>query len=317
MAFILLPVKVSFADTLRHRHHSMSPLRFRNELPYIFHEDEEEEGSSPRTALLIAVGAAAGFAAGVLMAERFGGFKGLTDRIKDTFGGGTEGEEEEEFDYEGLDDDEFDPDFDDEVDTPKGSLNGSEELEERVLEAFRNDPILSERAVDIGAVEDGIIELTGSVNSDDEAHQAVVVARGVPGVETVVNRLSVGADEALFDSAAHSYEDGDPHFTERHWEGQQVGTGRRRQGNSTEIDRHADPRNKLEDRSLSEDKAFLAAADEIPDTSERRTKSTKKARGGRTDGSAVAPSGVPKADHVADPEHAPPTNGTRARPESI
>src|SRR5437868_1316040 len=289
----------------------MLPFRFRNEPPYIFAEEEEEESSS-RTALFIAIGAAAGFAAGVLMAERFGGFTGLTDRIKDTFGGGAGGDEDE-FDYEGLDEDEFDPDFDEDLDTPKGSLNGSEELEERVLEAFRNDPTLSERAIDIGAVEDGIIELTGWVNSDEESHQAIVIARGVPGVDTVVNRLTIRTEEDLFDDAAHHYEEGDPKFTERHWEGQQVGTGRRRQGNSTEIDRHADPRNVLEDRSLKEDKAFMAAADDISDTAERR-KATKKARGGRSDGSAVAPTGVPKGDHVADPEHAPPTNGIRARP---
>ncbi len=287
----------------------MSPFRFRNEPPYVYEEEEEE--SSSRSAIYIAIGAAAGFAAGVLMAERFGGFKGLTDRIKDTFGGGTEGPEEEEFDYEGLDEDELDPDFDDDVDTPKASLNGTEVLEDRVLEAFRNDPTLSERAIDIGAVEDAIIELTGSVNSEDEAHQAVVVARGVPGVNTVVNRLTIRTDEDLFDDAAHHYEDGDPPFTERHWDGQQVGTGRRRQGSSDEIDRHADPKNILEDRSLSEDKAFMAAAEDIPEDTVR-AKSTKKARGGRTDGSPVAPSGVPKADHVADPEHAP-GNGKRPR----
>jgi hypothetical protein len=286
----------------------MTPFRFRNEPPYIYEEEEKE--SSSRTAIFIAVGAAAGFAAGVLMAERFGGFKGLTDRIKDTFGGGTAGGEEKS-DYEGLDEDEFDPDFDDDIDTPKASLNSAEALEERVLEAFKNDPTLSERAIDIGALEDGIIELTGSVNSEEEAHQAVVVARGVPGVATVVNRLTIRTDEDLFEDAAHHYEDGDPPFTERHWDGQQVGTGRRRQGNSEEIDRHADPRTELEDRSLSEDKAFLAAADEIPEAAARR-KSTKKARGGRTDGSPVAPSGVPKADHVADPEHAP-GNDTRPR----
>ncbi|MGH7651676.1 MAG: BON domain-containing protein [Gemmatimonadaceae bacterium] len=288
----------------------MSPFRYRNEPPYIY-ADEEEDESSSRSALYIAIGAAAGFAAGVLMAERFGGFKGLTDRIKDTFGGGT-GEEEEDFDYEGLDDDEFDPDFEEEVDTPKASLNGVEALEERVLEAFRNDPILSERAVDIGAVEDGIIELTGSVNSEDEARQAIVVARGVPGVDTVVNRLVIGADEELFDDAAHRYEDGDATLTERHWEGQQVGTGRRRQGNSTEVDRHADPRNVLEDRSLKEDRAFMAAADEIPDTAERRRSSKKSARGGRNDGSAIAPTGVPKADHVSGSERAP---AEEARPQ--
>lgn len=289
----------------------MLPFRFRNEPPYIYEEEEEEE-SSPRNAIYIAIGAAAGFAAGVLMAERFGGFKGLTDRIKDTFGGGTEGVEEEEFDYEGLDEDEFDPDFDDDLDTPKASLDGAEELEERVLEAYKNDPTLSERAIDIGAVEDGIIELTGWVNSEDEAHQAVVVARGVPGVATVVNRLSIRSDEVLFDDAAHHYEDGDPPFTEKHWDGQQVGTGRRRQGNSEDVDRHADPKNKLEDRALSEDKAFLSAADDIPEDTPRQ-KSTKRARGGRTDGSAVAPSGVPKGDHVADPERAP-GNGTRPKP---
>ena len=291
----------------------MSPFRFRNEPPYIYEEEEEEETSS-RNAIYIAIGAAAGFAAGVLMAERFGGFKGLTDRIKDTFGGGTDGPDEEEFDYEGLDEDEFDPDFDDDVDTPKASLNGAEALEERVLEAFKNDPTLSERAIDIGAVEDGIIELTGSVNSEEEAHQAVVVARGTPGVATVVNRLTIRTDEVLFDDAAHHYEDGDPPFTERHWDGQAVGTGRRRQGNSEEIDRHADPKNVLEDRSLSEDKAFMAAADDIPDATIRR-KSAKKGRGGRTDGSPVAPSGVPKGDHVSDPEGAP-GNGTRPKPSS-
>lgn len=290
----------------------MLPFRYRNEPPYIYAEEEEESPS--RSALYIAIGAAAGFAAGVLMAERFGGFKGLTDRLKDTFGGGTEGDEED-FDYEGLDDDEFDPDFDEDLDTTTASLDGSEELEERVLEAYRNDPILSERAIDIGAVEDGIIELTGWVNSDDESHQAVVVARGVPGVDTVVNRLTIRTEEDLFDDAANRYEDGDPTFTERHWEGQQVGTGRRRQGSSDEIDRHADPRNVLEDKSLKEDRAFMAAAEDIPDAAERR-KTTKKARGGRTDGSPVAPTGVPKADHVADPEHAPPTNGARSRPNN-
>ena len=288
----------------------MSRYRFRNEPPFLY--EEEEDDSSARNAVLIAIGAAAGFAAGVLMAERFGGFKGLTERIKDQFGGATGGEEED-FDYEGLDEDEFDPDFDDELETPSASLDGAEELEERVLEAFRNDPTLSERAIDIGAVEDGIIELTGWVNSDEEAHQAVAVAGGTPGVETVVNRLTIRAEEELFDTAVHHYEDGDPTFTERHWEGQQVGTGRRRQGTSDEIDRHADPRNVLEDRSLKEDKAFMAAAEEIPDTAERRKTTKKGARGGRTDGSPVAPTGVPKGDHVAEPEKGP-TNGARARP---
>ena len=79
------------------------------------------------------------------------------------------------------DDDESDSEIDEE----------DEILEERVLEAFRNDPILSERAIDIGAIGDGIIELTGWVHEADEATHAVTITRGVPGVETVVNRLDV------------------------------------------------------------------------------------------------------------------------------
>jgi hypothetical protein len=65
------------------------------------------------------------------------------------------------------------------------------ELEDRVLEAFTNDPILSERAVDIGAVRPATIELIGTVYSDDEYDYASTLTGGVPGVEKVVNRLVV------------------------------------------------------------------------------------------------------------------------------
>jgi hypothetical protein len=171
-----------------------------------------------------------------------------------------------------------------------------------VLEAFRNDPILSERAIDIGAIDDGIVELTGWVNADDEAQQAVVVARGVPGVDTVVNRLSVRAEEDLYDELADRYENGDPSLTEGQWEGQSVGTGQRRQGTSAEVDRHEDPRTELEEKIL--DKVYLDADEEADVKAERRRKA-KTPRGGRTDGSPVAPSGVPKSDHVVDPLSAP------------
>ena len=43
----------------------MSPFRYRNEPPYIYAEEEEEEPSS-RNAIYIAIGAAAGFAAAQL-----------------------------------------------------------------------------------------------------------------------------------------------------------------------------------------------------------------------------------------------------------
>jgi hypothetical protein len=86
-----------------------------------------------------------------------------------------------------------------------------------------------------------------------------------------------------------------------------VGTGRRRQGTSADLDRHADPKPVLEDRWQGTDDALRNAADDVEGLAERRTRSTKKAgradrpSNDRTDGSAVSPSGVPKADHVANP----------------
>ena len=64
-------------------------------------------------------------------------------------------------------------------------------LEARVLEAFHNDPCCAERAIDIGAIARGVIELTGWVHSDGEVQHAVTIARGVPDVLHVVNQLTV------------------------------------------------------------------------------------------------------------------------------
>jgi len=158
--------------------------------------------------------------------------------------------------------------------------------------------------VDIGAIGDGIIELTGWVHEPDEATHAVTITRGVPGVETVVNRLDVrlaGSDEPL-------EIEGDPNapLPGGRWEGQQVGTGRRRQGNSAEPDRHADPKPELEDRWLSKEQALRDAAADVEGNAERRRSAKKPPRGDRTGGSPIAPTGVPKADHVvADPDSAP------------
>ena len=292
----MLPRKVSFENNLRHRFTYMSPFRYR---------DEE---SNVASALYVALGALAGFAAGVVVAQQYGGFSGLTSKIRDRIGGlrnGTGAEDEEDEAQLGAhahdhEYDEDDDDYDDETDD--SSLDATEELEERVLEAFRNDPVLSERAIDIGAIDEGIVELTGWVNADDEAQQAVVVARGVPGVDTVVNRLSVRAEEDLYDELADRYEDGDPSLTEGQWEGQSVGTGQRRQGTSAEVDRHEDPRVELEEKVL--DKVYLDADEEADIKAERRHRA-KPPRGGRTDGSPIAPTGVPKSDHVADPMNAP------------
>ena len=247
----------------------MSPLRYR----------DDDSGSSG--ILYLAAGAILGLAAGLVVADRFGGFSSLTSRLRERVGRLREGDEEA--------DDELDED--------------DEALEERVLEAFRNDPILSERAIDIGAIGDGIIELTGWVHEPDEATHAVTITRGVPGVETVVNRLDVRIP--VGEPSEEIDDDPNAPLPGGRWEGQQVGTGRRRQGSSAEPDRHADPKPGLEDRWLSKDEALREAAGDTEGVAERRRSTKRHPRGDRAGGSPIAPTGVPKADHVADPDSAP------------
>jgi hypothetical protein len=143
------------------------------------------------------------------------------------------------------------------------AADGGPLIEERVLEAFNNDPILAERAIDIGAVGSSVIELAGWVDNDEEAEHAMTIARGVPGVETVVNRLLVDEEEHLVSDNVRRFKEGDPALREGHWEGQQVGTGKRRQGRSDELDRHADPKPNLENRWLGKDEAVRNAADDL------------------------------------------------------
>jgi len=251
----------------------------------------DEESSSTSTILGVLAGAIGGFALGMYVAQRVGGIEGLTAKLKSVRGGGKKAAAEHELptDY-----DEFD-------DIEEDDLEGSdldEGLEERVLEAYRNDPILAERAVDIGSIGEGIIELAGWVDTEQESEHAVTLARGVPGVDTVVNRLAIGSEEEHFADTMRAREAGDPALNERHWEGNTIGTGRRRQGSSDEIDRHADPKVELESRWSGKDEALRQAAE---DTTLRTRKATKSVRGDRTGGAPVAPTGVPKADHVANP----------------
>ena len=249
----------------------MSPLRYRD-------DDSHTSGL-----LFLAAGAVLGLTAGLVVADRFGGFSALTSKLRERVG--------RQFDDDDIDEDDVEMDEDDEA------------LEERVLEAFRNDPVLAERAVDIGAIGDGIIELTGWVHAPDEATHAVTITRGVPGVETVVNRLDVRL--AGSEDPAEIDDDPSAPLPGGRWEGQQVGTGRRRQGNSAEADRHADPKPELEDRWLSKEQAIREAAGDVEGSAERRRSTKKTPRGDRTGGSPIAPTGVPKADHVADPDSGP------------
>ena len=242
--------------------------------------------------LFLTAGVLAGLAAGMFIAQRFGGVGAITERLRARFGGlaaGVVAGEDMLVEADDLADDDF------------ADASPDETLEERVLEAFHHDPILSERAVDIGAIGEGIIELSGWVHADEESAHAVTLTRGVPGVVTVVNRLDVREDEDELASTAEKYASGDPSLTEAVWEGQGVGTGRKRQGSSAEFDRNVDPKPALENKWMDESHALRTAAEETAGIAERRTRAKKPPKGDRTGGSPIAPSGVPKADHVADP----------------
>jgi hypothetical protein len=264
----------------------MSPLRYR-----------DDERSTGATVTAVLVGALAGFAVGVLVSKRIGGWPGLRARLR-AFGEGPaeatrHGAEVGEY----YDEEEYDV----ESDEIEEGDERDEELEDRVLEAFRNDPILSERAVDIGSLGPGVIELAGWVESDEEAQHAVTVARGVPGVDTVVNRITIGAREERFEQAAQRVEDGDPALTEARWEGVRVGTGRRRQGTSDEPDRHADPAVPLEDRWLREGEALRNAAEDTDGIAERRNRSPRGGRRGSRASGTPPPGTASKADQIAKP----------------
>ena len=294
-------------------------------MPTIRYRDRD---SSAASAVFVAVGALAGLAAGVLLAQRVGGISGIGSRVRDRLAEARG--DDRESDRRPLAHDQ--PEYADEPlgATTSGTRAGTrsagssatrlgaqgaaqasgqdadgEALEERVLEAFRNDPVLSERAVDIGAVGRGIIELTGFVQAEDEAHDAVVLTRGVPGVTTVVNRLEVRDEQALYEQTAAQYAAGDVPGGPM-WEGQQVGIGKPRQGTSADPGRHSDPKPTLENRWLDEQEAIRAAASDFIGIAERRHHESELPPGDETGGSPIAPSGVPKSDHVADPTSAEP-----------
>ena len=118
----------------------------------------------------------------------------------------------------------------------------------------------------------------------------VPFARGVPGVDTVVNRLLVDDEEQQIGDNVRRFKDGDPALTESHWEGQHVGTGKRRQGTSDEADRHADPKPVLEDRWLNQREAVRNSAEEIDEISaERRAKRSRSTKPPRADAAEPTP----------------------------
>jgi hypothetical protein len=64
-------------------------------------------------------------------------------------------------------------------------------LEQRVLQALTSEPVLSARAIEIAVVGEGVVELTGAVNTIEEVARASSLTRGVPVVTMVLNRIVV------------------------------------------------------------------------------------------------------------------------------
>src|SRR5580698_5237132 len=287
---------------------------------------QEPEPMSAGKIALLAAGVVAGLAAGAYVAHRVGGVSGISARVRkrwpargarDTADAGGDGDPEaighgphashdvahayaadHAATYESDTDDEYEEEDEDlaNADGEDEFASADPELEDRVLEVFVNDPVLAECPVDIGAIRAGTIELTGGVQTREEYEHATTLARGVPGVDTVVNRLDILEEEsAEADSASH-YEEGDPRYAESGWDGETIGTGRRRQGTSDDVDRHEDPKVPLENRATSEDAAIRDAAGDIDDIAERRR---RHGRGGEARAHGAAADAEPREDPPA------------------
>ncbi|MGH7475226.1 MAG: BON domain-containing protein [Longimicrobiales bacterium] len=113
-------------------------------------------------------------------------------------------------------------------------------LEDRILDRLWSDRRISRRRIDASEVSPGVIELSGAVRDERESDLAVQIARGVDGVQTVVNRLETETLESHLADNRRRYADGDPALHGSHWYGMEVGTGRRRQSRDTEPDRPDD-----------------------------------------------------------------------------
>jgi hypothetical protein len=194
--------------------------------------DSRDDAELRQTVLTFSVGAVGGLLVGYLLSRR-GGAQQYGGDFRDRSSGGR-------YTASGVSDAVVDHE-----------LTG---LEDTVIDAFLSHPVLSERGIDVGAISRGIIELSGSVRTEDESDIAVRVANGVAGVQTVVNRLEVEEEAEHLDETRRRFEDGDPALTETHWEGRRVGMGRMRQGRQTEPDRPDDSQHQIERALLEADR---------------------------------------------------------------
>lgn len=130
-------------------------------------------------------------------------------------------------------------------------------LEDAVLDAFLEDEILRECGIDVGAISRGIVELSGSVWTREEAQRAMSVAHAVEGVETVVNRMEIEAERGRL-HPRDDFDDEGLKMSGAEWTGNQSGMGRRRQGSDTDPARPDDSQFQREEALEQADRAQFA-----------------------------------------------------------
>ena len=64
-------------------------------------------------------------------------------------------------------------------------------LEDRVLDALWDHPRIARRHIDVAEVQDGHIELIGTVRTEEERDDAIRIVVGVKGVQVVLDALMV------------------------------------------------------------------------------------------------------------------------------
>jgi osmotically-inducible protein OsmY len=170
--------------------------------------------------LLFAIGAASGFAVALVLASRGARETGVGERLRD----GARSVADR------LRPGRLRREFSDQRELTR--------LEDAVLDAFLRDDVLAERAIDVGAISRGIIELSGTVDTADEATRAVRMAQGVSGVETVIDRMEVESDLTRMPARGNPAQGGMMSGTE--YSGGTSGMGRRRQGSDTDPDQRDD-----------------------------------------------------------------------------
>jgi hypothetical protein len=121
----------------------------------------------------------------------------------------------------------------------------SRRLEKRVLQALLDHESTRDYAIEIAAVGTGVIELSGVVETEEEARQVVNLVDRIAGVHAVLNRLEIRTEESRLERNRNRATT--PHTTR--WYGGTVGIGKRRQSFTTDPAR-PDDHAALQERAL-------------------------------------------------------------------